>query len=104
MTGLRERLAIVGCLACHLMTNPDGSEHAGVQNVPFIASTDGEGHYGSGQYVMNDADVRLGPYADTDAKHDFLKSNLQLLKTTSNGKGILNNIVFNCMYCLKSLF
>ena len=58
----------IQCDVCHRLTNPDQSEHLGVQLDPFIAiSGDAEGHYGSGQYVLTDSDVtKLGPYADAN--------------------------------------
>jgi len=44
----------IQCDVCHGLTNPDQSEHLGVQLDPFIAiSGDAEGHYGSGQYVTD---------------------------------------------------
>ena len=64
----------IECDTCHRMTNPDQSEHLGVQIPPFIAQTDGEGHYGSAQYVMWPKVSKLGPYADVDAKHPSFKS------------------------------
>ena len=59
----------VQCDLCHRLTNPDQSEHAGVQNWPFIANsgTPSEAHYGSGQYVVTDSNAtKLGPYADAN--------------------------------------
>lgn len=64
----------VECDTCHRMTNPDQSEHQGVQNAPFIAKTDGEGHYGSAQYSMWPKVDKLGPYSDAITKHPSLKS------------------------------
>jgi len=68
----------VSCHFCHLLTNPDGSEHFGVQNPPFVANDGGapaEGWYGSGMYVLSpDVDRRLGPYANTVANHAFAQS------------------------------
>ena len=70
----------VTCHLCHLMTDPDGSEHFGVQNPPFVANTGGatpEGYYGSGMYVISpNEDRRLGPYASTTAPHTFAQSEL----------------------------
>ncbi len=67
----------VQCDFCHTMTNPDGQEHAGVQNAPFVAN-DGaappEGYYGSGMYVLWDQSDKLGPYPDAEARHQFLES------------------------------
>ncbi len=57
----------VACDACHRMTNPDNSEHLGVQNAPFVANDGGspaEGFYGSGMYSMWDSFEKLGPYDD----------------------------------------
>ena len=68
----------VECETCHRMTNPDGSEHKGVQNFPFIANdgkTPATGFYGAGQYVMWPGLDKLGPYSDSVTKHPSLKSN-----------------------------
>jgi hypothetical protein len=68
----------VNCDLCHRLTNPDTSEHLGVQVAPFIAhdtSTPPKGFYGSGMYVISTGNAKLGPYADADARHQFLKSN-----------------------------
>ena len=59
----------VQCDVCHRLTNPDQSEHLGVQLDPFIAISGdpAEGHYGSGQYVLADSNAtKLGPYADAN--------------------------------------
>ncbi|MGD8853014.1 MAG: Ig-like domain-containing protein [Gammaproteobacteria bacterium] len=64
----------VQCDLCHRLVNPDGTEHPGTQTPPFVASTDGEGHYGSGQYVLSDGNDKFGPYADAEARHGSLKS------------------------------
>jgi hypothetical protein len=64
----------VQCDVCHRLTNPDGSEHVGVQNAPFIANDGATGYYGSGQYVISNGNAKLGPYADADARHQFLPS------------------------------
>lgn len=64
----------IECDTCHRMTDPDGSEPQGVQNPPFIAKTDGEGHYGSAQYVFWAGVGKLGPYSDAVTKHPSLKS------------------------------
>jgi len=68
----------VTCHLCHLLTDPDGSEHQGVQNPPFVANTGGgapEAYLGSGMYVVSpNEDRRLGPYASTTAPHGFAKS------------------------------
>ena len=68
----------IECDTCHRMTNPNGLEHKGVQNPPFIANneaTNPEGHYGSGQYVMWGGNDKLGPYSNSVTKHPSLKSN-----------------------------
>lgn len=67
----------VSCDTCHKMTNPDNTEHSGVQNAPFIANDGGtpvEGHYGSGQLSISDAAAKLGPYADAVPKHQWDQS------------------------------
>jgi hypothetical protein len=67
----------VGCEICHKMTNPDNSEHLGVQHQPFIANdgaTPTEGYYGSAQLSMWSAAERLGPYSDAEAKHQWDQS------------------------------
>jgi hypothetical protein len=66
----------VECDFCHKMTNPDNSEHQGVMNPPFIANDGaGTGYYGSGMYSMWGGSDMLGPYSETNARHQFLKSN-----------------------------
>lgn len=65
------------CAICHKLTNPDQSEHLGVQNPPFVANDGGspvEGYYGSGMLVMWGGRERLGPYADSVARHEVLQS------------------------------
>jgi hypothetical protein len=67
----------VECDLCHRLTNPDQSEHLGIQNAPFIAhdgGTPAEGHYGSGQTVIWNENSKLGPYDDAEARHGALKS------------------------------
>ena len=57
----------VQCDLCHRLTNPDQSEHIGVQFDPFLAfdPTTGEGNYGSSEYVVTDSNhTKLGPYSD----------------------------------------
>jgi PKD repeat protein len=59
----------IQCDLCHRLTNPDQSEHAGVQIDPFFAFSGDplEGHYGSAQYVVTDSNAtKLGPYADAN--------------------------------------
>ncbi len=67
----------VECDFCHKLTNPDDSEHLGVQNAPFIAN-DGEtpatGYYGSGMSSIWGGNEKLGPYAETVARHQFNQS------------------------------
>ncbi|MFK5955514.1 MAG: hypothetical protein QM477_03615 [Planctomycetota bacterium] len=68
----------VECMLCHRLTNPDESEHLGVQNPPFIANTGGpnpEAYLGSGQYVLADGIDRYGPYGSIFAPHPTVKSN-----------------------------
>ncbi len=60
----------VSCDLCHSMVNPDGSEHFGVQNAPYLAhdeQTPPSGYYGSGQFVLNPSVDKLGPYGDAVA-------------------------------------
>jgi len=67
----------VTCDFCHRATNPDNSEHLGVQNPPFIANDGGSppvGYYGSGMASIWDGSEKLGPYAETVARHQFLQS------------------------------
>jgi hypothetical protein len=67
----------VQCDVCHRLTNPDGSEHVGEQNAPFLAHDGGlppTGYYGSGQYVIWNGNSKLGPYAETSARHQFRQS------------------------------
>jgi hypothetical protein len=67
----------VDCDTCHKMTNPDGSEHPGVMNPPFVANDEGtpaEGYYGTGMLSLSDGNAKLGPYSDAAARHQFLQS------------------------------
>lgn len=64
----------VDCDFCHKVTNPDDSEHVGVMNAPFIANQDSEGYHGSGMASMWGGSDKLGPYADAEPKHQFLRS------------------------------
>jgi hypothetical protein len=74
----------VECDFCHKMTNPANMaddplnfEWAGVQIFPFIANdelTPATGYYGSGMSSMWGGNDMLGPYEQTNAKHQFLKS------------------------------
>jgi len=67
----------VQCDVCHKLTNPDASEHPGVQNPPFVANDEGNpatGYYGSGMYVLSGGNAKLGPYDDAAATHQFRQS------------------------------
>jgi len=67
----------VNCDLCHRLTNPDDSEILGAQNAPFIANDGGDpaiGFYGNGMFVLSGGNAKLGPYAVTDARHQFLQS------------------------------
>ena len=67
----------VSCDTCHKMTNPNNTEHLGVQNAPFIANDGGipaEGHYGSGQLSLSSDSAKLGPFADAVPKHQWKQS------------------------------
>ena len=66
----------VECDFCHKMTNPNNTEHLGEMFDPFIANDPitGEGYYGSGiSSIWGSAD-KLGPYATTNARHQFMQS------------------------------
>lgn len=68
----------VSCHLCHTLTDPDGSEHLGVQNAPFLAHDEGtppEAYLGSGMYVLWPTNERLGPYDDAQAApHGVIQS------------------------------
>jgi len=67
----------VDCDFCHKVTNPDNSEHTGVQNYPFIANdkqAHARGYYGSGMACMWGKKDMLGPYIDPIGDHQSLKS------------------------------
>jgi len=67
----------VQCDLCHRLTNPDGSEHLGVQNAPFLAhdeSSPPTAYLGSGMFVVSNENAKLGPYADAEATHQFEQS------------------------------
>jgi hypothetical protein len=67
----------VDCDMCHKMTNPDNTEHLGVMNAPYIANSKTspvEGYYGSGMASLSGGNFKLGPYADTTARHQFQQS------------------------------
>ena len=67
----------VDCDFCHKLTNPNDGEHLGVMNAPFIAHDGGgppTGYYGSGMTSVWGGAEKLGPYADTVARHQFMQS------------------------------
>lgn len=67
----------VECDSCHKMTNPDNSEYLGVMQAPFIANDErapATGYFGSGMLSLWGSADKLGPYANADAKHQFLQS------------------------------
>ncbi|MGD8329829.1 MAG: multiheme c-type cytochrome, partial [Acidobacteriota bacterium] len=67
----------VECDYCHSLTNPDNSEHVGVQFPPFVANDGGSpatGYYGSGMASLLGGSIKLGPYSDTSARHQFMPS------------------------------
>lgn len=65
----------VDCDTCHKMTNPAGTEHAGVMNSPFVANDGaGNGYYGSGMLSLSGNSAKLGPYIDAAARHQFAQS------------------------------
>ena len=66
----------VECDLCHRLTDPlaVSPQPIGVQSPGFEAISQGEAHYGSGQYVMYDGNEKLGPYDDADARHQWTQS------------------------------
>ncbi len=64
----------VDCDTCHKMTNPDDTEHRGTMHPPFVAKNWFEGYYGSGMLSLWGGNEKLGPYANTVARHQSLKS------------------------------
>jgi hypothetical protein len=67
----------VSCHLCHTMTDPDQTEHLGVQNAPFVANDGGnpaKAYLGSGMYVIWPGIERLGPYAQVNAPHGTMQS------------------------------
>lgn len=66
----------VECDLCHRLTDPAAvaPQPIGVQSPGFEATSNGETHYGSGQYVMYDGNEKLGPYDDADARHQWAQS------------------------------
>ncbi len=80
----------VDCDACHSMANPDNTEHQGVMISPFTANCSddpivpagtcesaSEGYYGGGMLSIWDGGKKLGPYAETVARHGFEQSRFQ---------------------------
>jgi hypothetical protein len=60
----------VSCDVCHSMVDPDGSEHFGVQNAPFLAHDEGappEAYRGGGMYVLAPTTVKHGPYSNASS-------------------------------------
>jgi hypothetical protein len=73
----------VECEFCHKLTNPDDSEHLGTQLPPFLANDLSDpgsdpdnviGYFGSGMASLWPENSKLGPYADTAARHQFMQS------------------------------
>jgi len=67
----------VDCDTCHKMTNPNNQEHVGAMVPPYVANdgqTPATGYYGSGMLSLWDGSEKLGPYADTTARHQFMQS------------------------------
>jgi hypothetical protein len=67
----------VECSFCHASTDPDDSQHLGEQFPPFVANDGGDppiGYYGSGMASLWAGNEKLGPYANAQPKHQFLKS------------------------------
>jgi hypothetical protein len=61
------------------MTNPDDSEHVGVQNAPFVANDGGSpanAYYGTGMVSLWDGNEKFGPYSalDINPPHSFTAS------------------------------
>ncbi|MBK8099661.1 MAG: hypothetical protein IPK26_21355 [Planctomycetes bacterium] len=67
----------IECTLCHALVNPSGTEHAGVQNAPFVANDGGspaQGYHGSGMMVVSGNSTRYGPYANAAAQHATAQS------------------------------
>jgi hypothetical protein len=67
----------VTCDLCHKLTDPDNSEHVGVQNPPFEAHDGGSppiAYRGSGQKSLWGSYEKMGPYSNPNAFHGFLQS------------------------------
>jgi hypothetical protein len=62
-----------------MMTNPDNSEHVGVIFPPFepydiLPDLTLEGYFGSGIASLWGGSEKLGPYADAEARHQWMQS------------------------------
>jgi hypothetical protein len=70
----------VQCEHCHKLVNPDPPVNiAGTietQSAPYVANDGTDAYVGSGMFVMNGTDLRLGPYADVNPPHSFAQSSL----------------------------
>jgi hypothetical protein len=70
----------VSCHVCHRVTDPDRSEHLGVQTAPFLANDEqnpATAYLGSGMYVIWPGNERIGPYSSgINPPHTFLGSSL----------------------------
>jgi cytochrome c553 len=73
----------VECDFCHRLTNPDNSEHIGVQFFPYLANDFGDpvsdpsnviGYYGSGMTSIWNEKGKLGLYTDASARHRYYQS------------------------------
>jgi len=67
----------VECDYCHKLTNPDNSEHMGVQNFPFVANdglSPATGYYGSGMSSVYAVNEKLGPYTNAPSTHKSMVS------------------------------
>jgi hypothetical protein len=77
----------VDCDACHSLANPDNTEYLGVMISPFTANCSddpivpagtcesaSEGYYGGGMLSIWDGGEKLGPYAETVARHKNAQS------------------------------
>jgi hypothetical protein len=78
----------VDCDFCHMVTNPDNSEHIGMMNNPFVANESNpndpifdwdeangiEGYLGSGMASLWGGSDKLGPYDNAEARHQFMQS------------------------------
>jgi cytochrome c553 len=73
----------VECDFCHRLTNPDNSEHIGVQFFPYLANDFGDpvsdpsnviGYYGSGMASIWNEKGKLGLYTAASARHRYYQS------------------------------